>query len=49
MVKFLKLNDILTDTDYTVTDEEVEQAFLDHGLIPQCEAKNSQETEGNNK
>lgn len=42
MVKFLKLNDILTDADYTVTDEEVKQAFLDHGLVPQYD---SQETE----
>ena len=42
MVQFLKLNDILTDADYTVTDEEVKQAFLDHGLVPQYEP---QETE----
>lgn len=34
MTKFLKLNDLLTDDDYTVTDEEVKQAFLDHGLVP---------------
>lgn len=34
MAQFLKLNDILTDADYIVTDEEVEQAFRDHGLIP---------------
>lgn len=33
MAKFLKLNDLLTDEDYTVTDEEVKQAFLDHGLV----------------
>lgn len=31
MAQFLKLNDLLTDADYTVTDEEVKQAFLDHG------------------
>lgn len=49
MVKFLKLNDILTDADYTVTDEEVKQAFLDHGLVPQYEANNSQEKEILNK
>ena len=35
MAQFLKLNDLLTDADYTVTDEEVKQAFLDHGLVPQ--------------
>ena len=35
MTKFLKLNDLLTDDDYTVTNEEVKQAFIDHGLIPQ--------------
>lgn len=46
MVKFLKLNDILTDADYTVTDEEVEQAFRDHGLVPQCD---TQETETTSK
>jgi hypothetical protein len=46
MAQFLKLNDLLTDTDYTVTDEEVKQAFLDHGLVQQC---NSQETEKTSK
>ena len=35
MAQFLKLNDLLTDDDYTVIDEEVIQAFLDHGLVPQ--------------
>ena len=34
MAKFLKLNDLLTDDDYTATDEEVKQAFIDHGLVP---------------
>ena len=34
LAQFLKLNDLLTDTDYTVTDEEVKQAFLDNGLVP---------------
>ena len=34
MAQFLKLNDLLTDDNYTVTDEEVKQAFLDHGLVP---------------
>ena len=42
MTQFLKLNDLLTDADYTVTHEEVKKAFLDHGLVPQCD---SQETE----
>lgn len=41
MVQFLKLNDLLTDDDYVVTDEEVKQAFLDHGLVPH----DQQETE----
>ena len=45
MAQFLKLNDLLTDTDYTVTDE-VKQAFLDHGLVQQY---NSQETEKTSK
>lgn len=43
MVKFLKLNDILTDVDYTVTDEEVKQAFLEHGLVPQYDAQETEE------
>lgn len=44
MAKFLKLNDLLTDEDYTVTDEEVKQAFLDHGLVTQHDL---QKNEGN--
>ena len=44
MVRFLKLNDLLTDEDYTVTDEEVKQAFLDHGLIPQYDSQETEET-----
>lgn len=43
MAQFLKLKDLLTDDDYTVTDEEVKQAFLDHGLVPQHDPR---ETEG---
>ena len=46
MAQFLKLNDLLTDDDYIVTDEEVKQAFLDHGLVQQY---NSQETEKTSK
>lgn len=46
LAQFLKLNDLLTDADYTVTDEEVKQAFLDHGLVQQY---NSQETEKTSK
>jgi hypothetical protein len=42
MVQFLKLNDILAEADYTVTDEEVKQAFIDHGFVP---LYNEQETE----
>jgi hypothetical protein len=44
MVRFLKLNDLLTDEDYTVTDEEVKQAFLDHGLIPQYDSQETEKT-----
>ena len=44
MVQFLKLNDLLTDDDYTVTDEEVKQAFRDHGLVPQHDPQETEET-----
>lgn len=44
MVRFLKLNDLLTDEDYTVTDEEVKQAFLDHGLISQYDSQETEKT-----
>ena len=40
MAKFLKLNELLTDDDYTVTDEEVKQAFLNHGFAPQHDTQN---------
>lgn len=44
MVQFLKLNDLLTDDDYTVADEEVKQAFLDHGLVTQHDPQETEET-----
>lgn len=44
MAQFLKLKDLLTDDDYTVTDEEVKQAFLDHGLVPQHDPQGTEET-----
>lgn len=44
MAQFLKLKDLLTDDDYTVTDEEVKQAFLDHGLVPQHDPQGTGET-----
>lgn len=44
MAQFLKLNDLLTDADYTVTDEEVKQAFIDHGLVPQHNPHETEET-----
>lgn len=44
MAKFLKLNDLLTDDDYAVTDEEIKQAFLDHGLVPYSDPQETEET-----
>ena len=44
MAQFLKLNELLTDDDYTVTDEEVKQAFLDHGLVPRHDPHETEET-----
>lgn len=35
---FLKLDDLLTENDYIVTDEEVEQAFRNLGYITKDEA-----------
>lgn len=43
MAQFLKLNDLLTDDDYTVTYEEVKQAFRNHGLIPQHDPRETEE------
>ena len=43
LAQFLKLNDLLTDDDYIVTDEEVKQAFLDHGLVPQHDPRETEE------
>lgn len=43
MAQFLKLNDLLTDDNCTVTDEEVIQAFLDHGLAPQYDPRETEE------
>ncbi len=42
MAQFLKIKQSLTHDDYTVTNEEVKQAFLDHGPVQQY---NLQETE----
>lgn len=39
---FLNLNDVLTEKDYVVTDEEVEQAFRDLGYITNEEAQELQ-------
>lgn len=43
MAQFLKLNDLLTDDNCTVTDEEVIQAFLNHGLAPQHDPRETEE------
>ena len=39
---FLSLDDLLTEEDYVVTDEEVEQAFRDLGYITNDEAQELQ-------
>ena len=39
---FLSLDDLLTEEDYEVTDEEVEQAFRDLGYITNDEAQELQ-------
>lgn len=44
MVQFLKLNDLLTDADYAASDEEVKQAFLDHGFAPRHDPHETEET-----
>lgn len=40
---FLNLDDVLTEKDYLVTDEEVEQAFRDLGYITNEEAQELQQ------
>lgn len=40
---FLSLDDLLTEKDYVVTDEEVEETFRDLGYITNDEAQELQQ------